>query len=158
MMKGCTYRHFQGEPLFPFGYGLSYTKFKYQNLSVPKELRALEGAKISVEVQNVGESAGDEVVEPSVKALKASTPVPIRSLEGFKRVHLKPGERRVVEFTLEPRQLSAFDSRTGNGITKYVEEPGPFEIAVGGIQPETKAPTTAFVAKEMKVVGGQYLN
>jgi beta-glucosidase len=156
-MKGRTYRYFEGEPLFPFGYGLSYTKSKYQNLSVPKEARAGEDVKISVEVQNVGKSAGDEVAQLYVKALKASTPAPIRSLEGFKRIHLKPGETKVVEFKLEPRQLSVFDSRKGNGITKYVVEPGPFQIALGGVQPGTKAPTTEFVTKEMKVVGEPYL-
>jgi beta-glucosidase len=155
-MQGRTYRYFEGEPLFPFGYGLSYTNFKYQNLSVPVEVRAGEDAKISVEVQNVGKSAGDEVVELYVKALKASTPVPIHSLEGFKRIHLKPGETKVVAFKLEPRQLSVFNSRRGNGTTKYVVEPGPFEIAVGGVQPGTRAPTTEFVTKEMKVVGEPY--
>jgi beta-glucosidase len=157
-MKGRTYRYSEGGPLFPFGYGLSYTRLKYQNLSVPEEVRAGEDVRISVEVQNVGKSAGDEVVELYVKALKASTAVPISSLEGFKRIHLKPGETKVVEFKLEPRQLSVFNSLKGNRVTKYVVEPGPFEIAVGGVQPETKASTTESVTKEMKVVGEPYLN
>jgi beta-glucosidase len=156
-MKGRTYRYFEGEPLYPFGYGLSYAKFKYQNLSVPREVRAGEAAKISVEVQNVGKSPGDEVVQLYVKALKASTRVAIRSLEGFKRIHLKPGEKKVVEFRLEPKQLSVFNSRRGNRIAKYVVEPGPFEIAVGGVQPGAKVPTTESVTKEMKVVGEPYL-
>jgi beta-glucosidase len=156
-MKGRTYRYFQGEPLFPFGYGLSYAKFKYRGLSVPEEVNAGEDVKISVEVQNVGKYAGDEVVELYVKAPKASVLVPVHSLEGFKRIHLKPGEARVMEFKLEPRQLSVFNSRRGNGIAKYVVEPCPFEIAVGGVQPGTKAPTTESVTKEMKVVGEPYL-
>jgi beta-glucosidase len=136
---------------------LSYTKFKYQSLSVPEEVRAGNEAKISVEVQNMGKSVGHEVVQLYVKALEASNPSTDSLLGRLKRIHLKPGDARVVEFKLEPRQLSVFNSRRGNGIATYVAEPGPFEIAVGGVQPGTKAPTTESVTKEMKVVGEPYL-
>jgi beta-glucosidase len=151
-MKGRTYRYFAGEPLFAFGYGLSYTKFSYANLIVPSEAKAGDDVKISVEVQNTGKAAGDEVVQLYVKDKEASVPVPIRALQGFKRIHLQPGEKQVVEFKLQPRQLAIIDENA-----KYVVEPGAFEIAVGGLLPGTKAPTTEFIAKELKIVGEKYI-
>jgi beta-glucosidase len=155
-MQGRTYRYFEGEPLFPFGYGLSYTRFEYHNLSVPRETKADEDVKVSVEVQNMGKLAGDEVVQLYIKDLEASVPRPIRSLHGFKRIRLEPAETKVVEFRLQPRQLAVFNSRRDNGIAKFVVEPGLFEIAVGGVQPGTKSPTTEFATKEMNVVGEPY--
>jgi beta-glucosidase len=151
-MTGRTYRYFEGEPLFAFGYGLSYTKFAYANLLVPNETKAGDEVKISVEVQNTGKVAGDEVVQLYVKDVEASVPAPIRALQGFKRIHLLPGEKRVIEFKLQPRQLAIIDEND-----KYVVEPGVFEIAVGGLLPGTKAPTTEFLAKELKVVGEKYI-
>jgi beta-glucosidase len=151
-MKGRTYRYFAGEPLFAFGYGLSYTKFEYANLVLPNEAKAGDDVKISVEVQNTGKAAGDEVVQLYVKDKEASVPVPIRALQGFKRIHLQPGEKRVVEFKLQPRQLAVIDENAN-----YVVEPGAFEIAVGGLLPGTKAPTTEFIAKELKIVGEKYI-
>ncbi|MGA2269745.1 MAG: glycoside hydrolase family 3 C-terminal domain-containing protein [Bryobacteraceae bacterium] len=119
-MKGRTYRYFQGEPLYPFGYGLSYTRFTYRRLAMPREASAKRDAKVAVEVQNAGTMAGEEVVQLYLKRLENSATVPIRSLEGFQRISLRPGEARTVEFTLTPRQLAS---------------PGVVEIAVGGKQP-----------------------
>ena len=129
-MKGKTYRYFKGDPLFPFGYGLSYTKFAYRNLVLPSEAETGKDVKLSVEVENVGGMAGEEVVQLYVKDLKASVPVPIRSLEGFQRIALKPGEKKQVEFTLTSKQFALV-----NGDGKLVVEPGDFEISVGGKQP-----------------------
>lgn len=151
-MKGRTYRYFAGEPLFAFGYGLSYTKFEYANLLVPGEATAGDEIKISVEVQNSGKFAGDEVVQLYVKDIAASVPVPIRSLQGFKRIHLKPEEKQVVEFKLQPKQLAVINENA-----KFVVEPGIFEIAVGGLLPGAKAPTTEFIIKELKIVGEKYI-
>jgi beta-glucosidase len=151
-MKGRTYRYFAGEPLFPFGYGLSYAKFEYANLVVPNEAKAGDEIKISVEVQNTGKVAGDEVVQLYVKDVAASVPVPICSLQGFKRIYLKPGEKRVVEFKLHPKQLAVIDENV-----KFVVEPGVFEIAVGGVVSGTKSPTTEFITKELKIVGENYI-
>ncbi|MEJ2196121.1 MAG: glycoside hydrolase family 3 C-terminal domain-containing protein [Ignavibacteriaceae bacterium] len=81
-MKGRTYRYFENEPLFPFGYGLSYTKFKYENFSCPTKIQAGEISKVSVEVKNIGNVAGDEVVQFYIKDLEASVPIPIHSLQG----------------------------------------------------------------------------
>jgi beta-glucosidase len=132
-MTGKTYRYFTQEPLYPFGYGLSYTNFSYSNLSVPEKVVAGGKVKISVTVTNTGKVAGDEVVQLYLTDEKASTPRPVRQLEGFQRITLNPGESKVVEFTLEPRQFSIINMRD-----KRVIEPGYFKIAVGGKQPGFK--------------------
>ncbi len=90
-MQGRTYRYFKGAPLYPFGFGLSYTKFKYDNLKLSaKTIKVGEGVQVSVEVQNVGSQAGDEVVQWYITDVAASVPVPVRSLIGMKRVSLRP--------------------------------------------------------------------
>jgi beta-glucosidase len=132
-MKGKTYRFFLQEPLYPFGYGLSYTNFTYSNLSIPEKVVAGEKAIVKVTVTNSGKVAGDEVVQLYLTDEKASTPRPVRQLEGFTRITLKPGESREVEFNLEPRQFSIINSKE-----KRVIEPGYFTISVGGKQPGFK--------------------
>jgi beta-glucosidase len=130
-MEGKTYRFFKGQPLYPFGYGLSYTKFKYGNLKLSsKRVRPNEQVQISVDVQNVGERGGDEVVQLYLTDVAASVPVPVRSLRGVQRIYLKPGEKRHVSFTLAPRDLTLIDN---NG--RRVLEPGEFRVSVGGKQP-----------------------
>ncbi len=147
-MKGRTYRYFEGEPLYAFGYGLSYTNFSYRNLIVPSVIRPGDSATISVQVQNTGKLPGDEVVELYVKNLSAVAPVPIHSLQGFKRIHLDAGEKRTVEFTLLPKHLAVI-----NADAKREVDAGDFEITVGGIQPGTKSPTTEVLTQKMKLVG-----
>jgi beta-glucosidase len=129
-MTGKTYRYFTKDPLYPFGFGLSYTTFTYGNLSLPESAITGEQVKVKVTVTNTGKAAGDEVVQLYLKDEKATTPRPVRQLEGFKRITLNPGESREVEFTLEPRQFSII-----NGKEKRVIEPGWFTISVGGKQP-----------------------
>jgi beta-glucosidase len=91
-MQGRTYRYFQGEPLYPFGFGLIYTRLKYYNLKTSeKTIKAGESVRVSADVQNIGDRAGDEVVQLYITDTAASVPVPIRSLAGVKRVFLKPG-------------------------------------------------------------------
>jgi len=130
-MEGRTYRYFRGEPLFPFGYGLSYTTFAYRDLrlSAPS-IAPGEALTVSVEVQNTGQRAGDEVVQLYLRDVEASVRVPLWQLAGFERIHLAPGERRTVSFTLAPRQFSLIDAQG-----QRVIEPGEFRIAVGGRQP-----------------------
>lgn len=151
-MEGRTYRYFEGEPLYPFGYGLSYTEFKYTGLMVPQTTREDQDVLVSVDVENVGNREGDEVVELYLTDLEATVPVPLRSLKGFRRVRLKPGEKRTVQFTLKPRDLSLIDSEF-----KRVVEPGVFEVAVGGKQPGFKghadAPTTEVLTARFEVIG-----
>ena len=127
-MKGRTYRYFQGEPLFPFGHGLSYTTFAYRNLVVPRQANVGDELKVSVEVENTGSRAGDEVVQLYAKAAGAGGP--IRALQGFERASLKPGEKKTVSFTLSARQL-AHVAKDGH----LVVEPGAYQITVGGKQP-----------------------
>jgi beta-glucosidase len=105
-MKGRTYRFFKGEPLFPFGYGLSYSTFAYRDLRV-------QGANVSVEVENTSAIAGEEVVQLYVKRSAAGPDDPIRSLAGFQRVALKPRERKIMRFTLKTRSPGTFDISVG---------------------------------------------
>jgi beta-glucosidase len=151
-MAGRTYRYFEGNPLFPFGHGLSYTTFAYHNLEIPDQVNSGENVVVSVEIENTGPSAGEEVIQLYVTDIEASVPVPIRSLQGFKRVSLEPGERQTVSFTLTPDQLSLIDSGW-----QRVVEPGVFEISVGGKQPGftgvADANTTDVVTGRFEVIG-----
>jgi len=130
-MAGRTYRFMADEPLYRFGYGLSYTTFEYSNLRLSEErIGPDESVTVTAEVANTGGRDGDEVVQLYVRDVEASVPVPIRHLEGFRRVHLAAGESQTVTFTLAPRQLSAYDD-SGRPFV----EPGVFEVSVGGGQP-----------------------
>jgi len=100
-MKGKTYRFFAGEPLYAFGYGLSYTTFGYSNLNLPKTVPVGDEVKVSVDVQNLGTLAGEEVVQLYVKG-RGTAGEPIRQLEGFQRVALRPNEKKTVQLTLKP--------------------------------------------------------
>ncbi|HJS23766.1 MAG TPA: glycoside hydrolase family 3 C-terminal domain-containing protein, partial [Pyrinomonadaceae bacterium] len=114
-------------PLFPFGYGLSYTTFKISNpqLSAPR-ISANGKLTVSVEVENTGKRAGDEVVQLYIRDLVASMTRPVKELKGFQRVSLQPGERRRVEFVLGHEQLGFW-----NREMRYVVEPGEFRVMVG---------------------------
>ena len=127
-MQGRTYRYFKGEPLYPFGYGLSYTKFLYNNLKMAKSVKAGEPVKVSVEVMNIGDREGDEVVQVYLTDTAASAPVPIRALVGFDRISLRAQEKRTVTFTITPRQMSLIDERG-----KRVIEPGEFLTTIAGL-------------------------
>jgi len=130
-MADRTYRFFRGTPLFPFGFGLSYTRFEHRGLEItPSAVRAGESVEVSAEVRNVGPVAGDEVVQLYVTDEEASVPVPIRQLQGFQRVRLEPGASATVRFVLEPAQMACF---TDGG--ERLIEPGRFIVSVGGGQP-----------------------
>ncbi len=153
-MAGRTYRYFTGEPLYPFGHGLSYTRFRYGKLRVGSDASRITGTELQVtaEVKNDGAREGDEVVQLYVSRPGAPVPVPIRSLQGVRRVHLQPGEKQTVSFTLTPRQLSMIldDGRR-------VETPGEVEISVGGKQPgqqgDADARTTGVVTRRVTLAG-----
>jgi beta-glucosidase len=151
-MEGHTYRYFKGEPLYPFGHGLSYTKFAYSDLRVNKTVKAGGNVSVSAVVQNTGAVAGDEVVQLYITDLAASVPVAIRSLAGMSRINLKPGEKRTVSFTLTPRQMSVIDNEG-----KRMIEPGDFSVSVGGKQPGfaggADAKTTSTVSGKFTVTG-----
>jgi len=151
-MEGRTYKYFRGDPLFPFGHGLSYTTFTYGHLEIPAGVEAGEEVEISVTVGNTGAMAGDEVVQLYVTDMEASVPVPIRSLQGVQRIHLEAGAIQRVTFTLTPRQLSII---TDDG--ERIIEPGTFEVSVGGKQPGFSgvgdSATTDVVVAQFEVVG-----
>ena len=128
-MAGRTYRYFKGEPLYPFGFGLSYTKFVYSNLRLDESVKAGEPVKVTIDVTNAGEREGDDVVQLYLSDVAASAPVPIRTLVGFDRISLRRGEKRTVTFTITPRQMSLIDDSG-----KRVIEPGEFVIGVGGLR------------------------
>nr|WP_294786123.1 glycoside hydrolase family 3 N-terminal domain-containing protein [uncultured Flavobacterium sp.] len=115
-------------PLYSFGYGLSYTKFEYSNLKISaNEIKPDGQVKVSVDVKNVGNLDGDEVVQLYVNDVYSSVTTPEKTLRGFKRVNIKKGEMKNVEFTLTKDELGLY-----NREMKYVVEPGDFEVMVGG--------------------------
>ena len=132
-----TYRYFKGEPLYPFGYGLSYTSFSYDNLKLDNNYSVGDTVKLSVDVRNTGKVSGDEVVQVYISDLDAPVRVPIRSLKGFKRIHLKPGEVQTIDFSIVPDAFSII-----NDYNERVILPGKFEIYVGGGQPDSKGTET----------------
>jgi beta-glucosidase len=134
-MKGRTYRYFTGRPLFPFGYGLSYTRFAYSAPSLSTTvLRAGETLRVSTQVRNAGNRAGDEVVQAYLTYPERPLS-PRHALVGFTRVTLQPGEVREIHFDLDARRLSDVD-RSG---TRAVV-PGNYRLFIGGGQPGTEAP------------------
>ncbi|WMI68688.1 glycoside hydrolase family 3 C-terminal domain-containing protein [Mangrovimonas sp. YM274] len=151
-MKGRTYRYFEGEPLYPFGYGLSYTTFKYSDLKFPKQIKAGENLDVSVTVTNSGNRSGDEVIQVYLTDEKASTPRPIRQLVAFDRIYLKPNESKSIKISITPRQLSLINKQT-----KRVIESGNFTLFVGGEQPgfteANNATSTEVISGAFKVKG-----
>jgi len=116
------------QPLFPFGYGLSYSTFKYSNLRLAPDTIGPQGqTKISVDVTNTGKSRGDEVAQLYIRDEVSSVTRPVKELRGFQRISLDPGQSHTVEFMLGPEQLSFLDHDM-----QRVVEPGTFKIMVGG--------------------------
>jgi beta-glucosidase len=131
-MNGRTYRYFKGEVLYPFGYGLSYTTFSYDNLKANPGANTGDSVKVSVAVTNTGKVDGDEVVQLYLSDRNGPVAVPIRSLEAFRRIHLHAGQTKTVEFVIAPNAFSIIDNSN-----KRVILPGKFGIAIGGGQPGT---------------------
>ena len=116
------------EPLFRFGYGLSYTTFAYDNLAIsPSETNVCGSVTVSADVRNTGTMAGDEVVQLYVRDLKSSVTTPIQSLKAFSRIHLQPNESRTVSFELKSGDLAILDQSFN-----WTVEPGTFKVMVGG--------------------------
>lgn len=125
---GRTYMYFKGEPLYPFGYGLSYTTFEYSNLKTSAPSLPKDGSiTVSVDVQNTGKRAGEEVAQLYVKHLNSAVERPIRELRGFKRVALQPGERKTVELALLAKSLAYWDETK----RAFVVEAGTVELQAG---------------------------
>ncbi len=145
-MTGQTYRYFRGTPLYPFGFGLSYTTFQYSALKVAKSFQSGDSLQVSVTVQNSGKMAGDEVVQLYVSNLNAAVPVPVRSLKGFKRIHLLPGEEKTIFFSLPPDAFSVIDENF-----QKVVVPGRFNLFVGGHQPADQSDPSV-LKTELKIL------
>jgi beta-glucosidase len=134
-MKDRTYRYFTGEPLYPFGYGLSYSKFEYSHLKLSSTtLNAGDSLSVDVDVTNTGSRPGDEVAELYLNFPKSPV-APIRALRGFTRVHVDGGQTQHVHFTLNERDLSDV-----NGKGDRMVASGDYSVSVGGGQPGTSAP------------------
>jgi beta-glucosidase len=148
-MTSQTYRYFRGEPLYPFGYGLSYTTFKYDNLKLNNSYRIGDSVEVSADITNTGEKAGDEVVQVYISDSNAPFPVPIRVLKGFKRIHLLPGETKHIEFTIPPSAFSII-----NDSNERITIPGKFELSIGGGQPGAKGTTMGIniLKKELSIL------
>ncbi len=142
--KPSAKREFLGastQPLFPFGWGLSYTSFKYSNLSASPSSTGPNGqSKISVQVTNSGKLRGDEVVQLYIHEEVNSVTQPVKQLRGFRRVTLDPGESKTVEFTLGPDELSSLDREMHRAV-----EPGIFHVMVGGNSSELNDTTLSIV-------------
>ncbi|MGH9510971.1 MAG: CIA30 family protein [Terriglobales bacterium] len=133
-----SYEFSTRDPLFPFGYGLSYTSFKFENVRVePEQIHTGGTAKVSVDITNTGSREGDEVPQMYIHQKIASVTRPVKELKGFQRITLKPGEEKTVEFTITPETLSML-----NVDMHKVVEPGAFEIMVG---PNSQQTTTVIL-------------
>jgi beta-glucosidase len=143
---GRTYMYFKGEPLYPFGYGLSYTTFKYTNLRTSSD-SILENGQItvSVDISNTGSLAGDEVVQMYVKHLGSEVQRPLKELKGFRRITLQPNETKTVQIPLKAELLAYWSTDA----QRFVVENDKINIMLGGSSAQTE------IEKTVNVVGGQ---
>jgi beta-glucosidase len=151
-MANRTYRYMKNEALYPFGYGLSYTRFEYRNLYLSRStINAGENLECRVVVKNVGERSGMETVQLYLKDVEAQAVAPRWQLRGIRRAFLNQGEEREVRFGLTPRQMALIDNEGGCRL-----EPGRFEVYVGGSQPDQRSQQltgTAVLKASFDVVG-----
>jgi len=133
-MNERTYRFITKEPLYPFGFGLSYSKFAYSDLQMEaRSIKAGEELPVKVTLSNRGDRCATEVVQFYLSDLEASTVVPLHHLVGFERVALEPGESRVINFSVTPEMMAFFDD---DGKLKL--EPGQFKLEIGGCSPSKR--------------------
>ena len=152
-MKNRTYRYFDGQVLYPFGYGLSYTKFEYAPIQVVPTVKAGDNLKVSVTVKNTGKIAGEEVVQLYMSYPDGKGQIPLQALKGFERISLKAGESKNVEFNLSPRELGLVDD---SGTLKV--SAGKRKLYIGGTSPsKTKAEPLPIVDKTFEIVGSDFI-
>lgn len=136
------------EPLYYFGYGLSYSNFEYTNLKMPQEVKAGDKVKISVDVKNTSTVDGDEIVQVYITDNQASCLVPVRQLAVFKRISLRPGEVKTVEIVINPEKVSLIMDKN----ERMIEE-GVFTVTVGGRQPVKS--TQSYLCSEFNIKGNK---
>ncbi|MGC4102433.1 glycoside hydrolase family 3 C-terminal domain-containing protein [Ferruginibacter sp.] len=139
-MKGRTYRYFNGDALYPFGFGLSYSSFNYSGANIPATLKKGQNLVVTCTITNTGKRDGEEVAQLYLAYQKIPERAPLKALKGFKRIFLKAGESTKISFTLNPEQLSLVDI---NG--KMYQPSGKLSVSVGGGQPGVKNKTTSNV-------------
>jgi beta-glucosidase len=128
LRHGRTYLYFEGEALFPFGYGLSYTTFSYSKLRVAAgKVTAKRPLDVLVDVENTGELAGDEVVQMYARYLASAVKRPLQQLVGFRRVTLAAGETKTVTLSLDVNELAVWDVSA----QRFAVEPGQIEVRIG---------------------------
>jgi beta-glucosidase len=141
--RAYDYTDLSGKPLFPFGHGLSYTKFEYSNLKIdPSKITPKGKVEISFEIKNVGNRKGDEVVQLYLHDIVASVTRPVKELKGFRRIALDSKEKKTVSFEVTPDQLSFLDQNM-----KSVVEPGTFEVMIGSSSEDIRLKSTFEVVK-----------
>jgi len=139
--RGDDYNNLSGMPLFPFGYGLSYTSFEYSDIRLSRNnISKTESTTVICTIKNTGTRDGDEVVQLYIRDLLSSVARPVMELKGFQRIHLKAGESKTISFSITPEMLLMLDVNM-----KEVVEPGEFRIMVGGSSREIKCKTTLTV-------------
>ena len=143
-MKERTYRYFTGEPLYPFGYGLSYSTFTYNQLKVPATTQRGKTITVSATVTNTSKRAGDEVVQLYISHTSPANKAPFRALKGFQRVSLKAGETKLVRFLVTPEKLSLVNEEG-----KTYQPSGKVIISIGGGQPGMKINATSNVESQI---------
>ena len=140
--NGRTYMYFKGEPLYPFGYGLSYTRFEYSNLKFNSETMAKNGSvTVTADIKNSGGRDGDEVVQLYVQIPQSKVVRPIKELKGFKRIHLMAGESKSVSFTVKAESLAWWNDKV-NG---WEMESGPLNILIGSSSQDIKLQKKAII-------------
>lgn len=148
-MKGKTYRYFKGEPLYEFGYGLSYTTFKYSNLKVPENIEAGKDFTIEVDVENTGALGGEEVIQLYIQNPNVDEYNPHKTLAAFERVSFAFGEKKKMMIKVSKEQLSIVDSKG-----RKVVQPGEYLISLGGTQPSDNGiKQSSVVVKKITITG-----
>jgi beta-glucosidase len=142
-MTGRTYRYFSGKPLYGFGYGLSYSSFKYEQLLMPAQIKGGTTLNLSVTITNTSNIIGEEVVQLYISNPNSKVKSPIKALKGFERIVLKPGERKVLKFSLSPKELSFIKE---DGVAQVIK--GKLIISAGGSQPDEMNPTSGNLLKK----------
>jgi beta-glucosidase len=140
--KGRTYMYFSGQPLYPFGFGLSYTTFEYSNLRTSSDWLSVGGElSVSVDIKNTGNRPGDEVVQMYIRHLNSSVDRPNKELRGFERIRIEPGETRTVRMLLKGTDLCYWDAAKHS----FVAEPGKLSIVVGASSADVRVEKTVEV-------------